>query len=86
MYTAAGDSASIPSIYAPILANPSKYGELTLVHAGVVATRNGRQADATKLFDAALAQNPYSRDAVNNLAATYIQNNEFSKAFPLSTN
>jgi hypothetical protein len=30
-----------------------------------------------------LAQNPYSRDAVNNLAATYIQNNEFSKAFPL---
>jgi tetratricopeptide (TPR) repeat protein len=49
----------------------------------VVATRNGRQADATKLFDAALAQNPVSRDAINNLAATYIQNNEFSKAFPL---
>ena len=83
MYMAAGDSATIPTIYAPILANPSKYGELTLVHAGVVATRNGRQADATKLFDAALAQNPYSRDVVNNLAATYIQNNEFSKAFPL---
>jgi tetratricopeptide (TPR) repeat protein len=35
------------------------------------------------LFDAALAQNPYSRDALNNLAATYIQNNEYSKAFPL---
>ena len=83
MYMAAGDSASVPTIYAPILANPSKYGELTLVHAGVVATRNGRQADASKLFDAALAQNPYSRDAVNNLAATYIQNNEYSKAFPL---
>ena len=83
MYMAAGDSATIPTIYAPILANPSKYGELTLVHAGVIATRNGRQADATKLFDAALAQNPYSRDVVNNLAATYIQNNEYSKAFPL---
>ena len=83
MYIAAGDSASVPTIYAPMLANPSKYGELALVHAGVVATRNGRHADATKLFDAALAQNPYSRDAVNNLAATYIQNNEFSKAFPL---
>ncbi|MFL5637888.1 MAG: tetratricopeptide repeat protein [Gemmatimonadaceae bacterium] len=83
MYSAAGDSASIPTVYAAILANPSKYGELTLVHAGVVATRNGRQADAAKLFDAALAQNPYSRDAINNLAATYIQNNEFSKAFPL---
>ncbi|MDP9203456.1 MAG: tetratricopeptide repeat protein [Gemmatimonadota bacterium] len=83
MYAAAGDSALVPGIYAAMLANPSKYGELTLVHAGVVATRNGRHADAIKLFDAALAQNPYSRDAVNNLAATYIQNNEFPKAFPL---
>jgi tetratricopeptide (TPR) repeat protein len=83
MYAAAGDSASVPAIYASMLANPAKYGELTLVHAGVVATRNGRHADAIKLFDAALAQNPQSRDALNNLAATYIQNNEFAKAFPL---
>jgi len=83
MYSAAGDSTSVPAVYAPMLANPSKYGELSLVHAGVVATRNGHHADATKLFDAALAQNPYSRDAINNLAATYIQNNEFQKAFPL---
>jgi tetratricopeptide (TPR) repeat protein len=82
-YLAAGDSASVASIYAPLIANPSKYGELALVHAGVVATRNGHQADAQKLFDAALAQNPYSRDAINNLAATYIQNSEFTKAFPL---
>ena len=83
MYVAAGDSANVPTIYAPMLTNPSKYGELSLVHAGVVATRNGRQQDAEKLFDAALAQNPYSRDAINNLAATYIQNNQFPKAFPL---
>jgi tetratricopeptide (TPR) repeat protein len=83
MYMDAGDSASVPTIYAPLLANPSKYGEVTLVHAGVAATRNGRFSDAAKLFDAALQQNPYSRDAINNLAATYIQNNEFSKAFPL---
>ena len=83
MYVAAGDSVSVPTIYAPMLANPAKYGEISLVHAGVIATRNGRQADAIKLFDAALAQNPYSRDAINNLAATYIQNGEFPKAFPL---
>jgi tetratricopeptide (TPR) repeat protein len=82
-YTAAGDSASVAAVYAPILANPSKYGELTLVHAGVVATRSAHQADAEKLFSAAMTQNPYSRDALNNLAATYIQNNEYSKAFPL---
>lgn len=83
MYTAAGDTASMPSVYAPIIASPSKYGELTLIHAGVVATRSGRHADATKLFSAALDQNPYSRDALNNLAASYIQTNEFPKAFPL---
>jgi len=83
MYVEAGDSASIPTVYAPMIANPSKYGELSLVHAGVVATRNGRHAEAVKLFDAAYAQNPYSRDAINNLAATYIQSNEYPKAFPL---
>jgi tetratricopeptide (TPR) repeat protein len=83
MYLEAGDSASVPTIYAPMLANPSKYGEISLVHAGVVATRNGRHADASTLFNTALSQNPYSRDALNNLAATYIQNKEFSKAFPL---
>ena len=63
LYYDAGDSASIPTLYAPMLANPSKYGELSLIHAGVVATRNGHQVDAGKLFDAAYAQNPYSRDA-----------------------
>ena len=83
MYMVAGDSASIPSIYAPMLANPTKYGEIALVHAGVVATRNGHSADATRLFEAGLAQNPYSRDALNNLAATYIQTNDFNKAFPV---
>ena len=83
VYLEAGDSASVPTLYASMLTNPSKYGELTLVHAGVAATRNGRQPDAEKLFEAALQQNPYSRDAINNLAATYIQNQQFTKAFPL---
>jgi tetratricopeptide (TPR) repeat protein len=82
-YLAAGDSATVPTLYAPMLSNPAKYGELTLVHAGVVATRNGRQSDAEKLFEAALQQNPYSRDAINNLAATYIQDSAYAKAFPL---
>jgi tetratricopeptide (TPR) repeat protein len=83
MYLNAGDSVSVPAIYSPLLANPSKYGEISLVHAGVVATRNGHPAEAATLFNAALSQNPYSRDALNNLAATYIQNKEFAKAFPL---
>ncbi|HEX3534680.1 MAG TPA: FxLYD domain-containing protein [Gemmatimonadaceae bacterium] len=83
MYVEAGDSTSVPTIYAPMLANPAKYGEISLVHAGVVATRNGHPGDAATLFNAALTQNPYSRDALNNLAATYIQNKDYGKAFPL---
>ena len=47
MYMDAGDSVSVPTIYGPMLATPSKFGELSLVHAGVVATRAGRQDDAT---------------------------------------
>ena len=82
-YYAAGDSTSMPTLYAPFLTSPSKYGELSLVHAGVIATRSGRPEDAEKLFEAALAQNPLSRDAINNLAATYIQNKQYAKAFPL---
>src|SRR5687767_5974730 len=51
--------------------------------AGVAATRAKRYTDAVTLFQAALTQNPYSRDAINNLAASYIQTGEFPKAFPL---
>jgi tetratricopeptide (TPR) repeat protein len=83
LYRAAGDTASIPSVYAALLSDPSKYGELSLVHAGVLATRVGRPADAAKLFEASLAANPYSRDALNNLAASYIQLQQYPKAFPL---
>ncbi len=83
MYMAAGDSASIPKVYASVMATPARHGENTLVHAGVIATNNGRYADAAALFNAAIAQNPYSRDAINNLAASYIQNKEFAKAMPL---
>lgn len=82
-YMAAGDSASIPKVYASVIATPARHGENTLIHAGVIATNNGRYADAVTLFNAALAQNPYSRDAINNLAASYIQNKEFVKAMPL---
>lgn len=83
MYVSAGDSASMATIYAPFLASPSKFGEIPLLHAGVVATKANRHADAAQLFAAALERNPYSRDALNNLAATYIQTKEYSKAFPI---
>jgi len=83
LYKTAGDSASIPSIYASIISNPSRYGENALVHAGVAATRTGRVADAIKLFDAARTLNPYSRDALYNLALSYYASDQPAKMFPL---
>ncbi|HUQ19244.1 MAG TPA: FxLYD domain-containing protein [Gemmatimonadaceae bacterium] len=84
-YIIAGDSVSLPKIYAPIAANPTKYGELTLMQAGVVASTSKHPDEAAKMFNAVLATNPYQRDALNNLAASYIFTNQYDKVFPLVT-
>lgn len=83
LYKIAGDSASIPTIYSAILANPGKYGENTLIHAGVAATRGGRPKDAITLLEAARVANPYSRDALYNLALTYFGTDQPQKIFPI---
>lgn len=84
-YVIAGDSASLPKVYAPIAANPTKYGELTLMQAGVVASQSKHPEDAAKMFNTVLTMNPYQRDALNNLAASYIFTNQYEKVFPLVT-
>jgi tetratricopeptide (TPR) repeat protein len=83
LYRAAGDSASMSAIYTPILANTSKYGENALIHAGVAATKSGHSPDGVKLFEAARTLNPYSRDALYNLALTYYGANQPEKMFPI---
>ena len=85
MYAVLGDTAHISDIYAPMLANPTAWGESTLLQAGVTATRYNRSADAVRLFEAALTNNPYQRDALNNLAASYINDQKFDKVPDLVT-
>jgi len=85
MYIAAGDSVSIPKLYAPMIAQPARYGENTLMQAGVVASQYKHPEDAATLFSAVLARNPYQRDALNNLAASYIFTNQYDKVFPIVT-
>ena len=82
LYKAAGDSAQIPKIYAPMLADPSKYGEGALLQAGVIASQAKRPEDAARLFEAVIKQNPFSRDALNNVAASFLQTNEIDRAIP----
>jgi len=83
MYIAAGDSAQFGKIYAPMIADPSKYAEATILQAGVVASQNKRPDDAALLFNAVASRNPYQRDALNNLAASYIQAGENEKVNPV---
>ena len=82
MYIAAGDSMQIPTIYSAMLTDPTKYGEGALLQAGVVASNFKRPQDAVKIFDAVAKQNPYSRDALNNIAASYLQVNDVDHAMP----
>src|SRR5512141_1124804 len=82
-YVTAGDSISLPKVYAPVMADPSKYGETTLMQAGVIASQFKRPDDAARIFSAVLARNPYQRDALNNLAANYIFLSQYDKVFPL---
>lgn len=82
LYILAGDSAQIGKIYADMIANPSNYGEGSLLQAGVVASHFKRPEDAAKIFDAVIRKNPYSRDALNNIAASMLQAGETDKAVP----
>ena len=66
-----------------VLAQAATIGDLALTTAGVNAVQANKTAEAAKLFEAALAQNPYQRDALNNLAATYYNMNQYDKIVPL---
>lgn len=77
----AGDSASIPTIYADMLVKPAGYSDVSLTMAGVIATRMNKTDDALKLFDAAVKKNPAARDALRNLAAAYYGKEQFTNMF-----
>ena len=83
MYIAAGDSLQIGKIYAPMIAAPQNYSEGTLLQAGVLASQFRRPDDAALLFNGVASRNPYQRDALNNLAASYIQAGENDKVVPI---
>jgi tetratricopeptide (TPR) repeat protein len=84
MLSLAGDTAAITKLYADQIANPAKYNDLSLTQGGVVASQIGHQADAARLFELALEQNPYQRDALNNLSATYLNQKQYAKIIPVA--
>lgn len=73
------DTAEYTKIYAPVIANPANFGDHAVLNAGVLATQANRAADAVKLFSAVTDRNPYQRDALKNLAASYVGNKQPEK-------
>ncbi|MEO7040662.1 MAG: FxLYD domain-containing protein [Gemmatimonadaceae bacterium] len=66
------DTSEYVKIYAPVVANPAKYGDHSVLNAGVLATQADRTSDAVTLFAAVADRNPYQRDALKSLAASYV--------------
>lgn len=81
----AGDTSSAVKTYEAMLANPSAYEYQDLLNSAVNASRANRSADAAKLFEATLAQNPYNRDALFNLAVMHLTLNQHDKVGPIVT-
>jgi tetratricopeptide (TPR) repeat protein len=80
----AGDSASIPTIYAAMLADPASYGVADLVAAGAMASRLNRGPDAAKLYEAVLTKSPYHREALFMATASYAVESQWDKVIPLA--
>ena len=84
MITLTGDKSALGAVYADQLANPTKYDDLALTNAGVIASQANNPADAAKLFSAALAQNPLQRDALNNLTSSYYGLKQYQAMIPVA--
>ncbi|MEO8337983.1 MAG: FxLYD domain-containing protein, partial [bacterium] len=84
-YLMAGDTAAAAKTWAPLIANPSAYDYQDLLNSAVTAARSNRTEDAGKLFEATLTQNPNSRDALYNVAVTYLTLEQNEKVGPIVT-
>jgi tetratricopeptide (TPR) repeat protein len=81
----AGDTAAVTKSYSEMLTNPSAHDHQALLASAVAAVRANRNADAAKLFENALQLNPYSRDALFNLAVTHLNLGQNDKVPALVT-
>lgn len=79
-----GDTAAFRAVYAPMIANPSSFTYDDLVVAGVDAAQAALWADAVKLFDGAVAVNPWHRDALYNGALSHARNGTHDRALELA--
>jgi tetratricopeptide (TPR) repeat protein len=82
--SASGDTAAAGSLYAQMTSDPAKYSDLQLFEAATNAANSERRQDAVKLYEAGLQKNPYYRDALYNLSATYFALEQPDKMIPVA--
>lgn len=80
---ALGDNAGIQAIYAGMLKNPENYSDIQFFEAGSGAVKAKQLDIGTQLMEAGLKKNPYFRDGLYNLAATYFDNNDAEHLTPV---
>jgi tetratricopeptide (TPR) repeat protein len=78
-----GNAAAAEGLFNDMVSNPDKYTDLQIMEAGVTAARAEQNAWGAQLFEAALRKNPYSRDALYNLAAIYDADSQYAKMPPV---
>lgn len=79
-----GDTAAFRGVYKPMLDAPANFTYDDLVLAGVDAAQAGIWADAVKLFDGAVAVNPWHRDALYNGALSHARAGNHDRALELA--
>lgn len=77
---AMGDTAAIVASCKPHVDNPSAAKFMDLIQCGVTLAEINDNANSTKLFEAAAAQNPFHRDALYNLARQQMVSGQYQKS------
>jgi tetratricopeptide (TPR) repeat protein len=67
--TSLKDSSLFQTCYELVDKHLDKYSDMSVLQAAICANRMGKTTEAVKLFEATLAKNPNSRDALYNAAA-----------------
>ncbi|MEK7240972.1 MAG: hypothetical protein AAB224_10335 [Gemmatimonadota bacterium] len=79
------DSTFFTKCFEMVDAAVAAYNDLSTLQAAVCASRNGKTADAVRMFQATLAKNPNSRDALYNAAALLYELRKGTEMLPLVT-
>ncbi|MFN5152945.1 MAG: hypothetical protein ACK5ED_00945 [Gemmatimonadota bacterium] len=78
------DSVALRTFLAPLVTNPAKYTDLTLLLGAETARASQRAGDAIALYEGALAKNANIRDANYFLAYLYYEAKQADKMLPLT--